>query len=66
VDRLLSMKEVAERLGVSIHWLYQASSQRRFLDFVHVGRLVRVAESEVKKFIEQNTVEREDERWRRK
>jgi len=59
------MKEAAERLGVSIYWLYQASSQRRFLDFVHVGRLVRVRESEVERFVKQNTVERQDERRKR-
>ncbi|WP_042374641.1 excisionase family DNA-binding protein [Streptacidiphilus neutrinimicus] len=59
MDRLLTVREVAERLGT-----WESSKERfvrrlieeRRIEFVHVGRLVRIRESVVTAYIEANTV----------
>ena len=53
--RLLTLPEAAERLGLKVatlrFWVWQ-----RKIEFVRVGRAVRVSEAVVKQLIEQGTV----------
>jgi excisionase family DNA binding protein len=55
-DRLLSIAEVAERLGTSERFPRRLVAERR-VTFVKVGRHVRIPESAVLAFIEANTVQ---------
>lgn len=55
-DRLLTVNEVAERLGTSVHFPRRLIRERR-ITFVRVGRHVRIPESAVEAMIERGTVE---------
>jgi excisionase family DNA binding protein len=55
MDRLLSVKEVAERLGTTVRFPRRLIEERR-IEFVHVGRNVRIRESVLHAYIEANTV----------
>ena len=55
MSRLLSVPEVADRLNVGEHWVRRAVFEKRF-PVVHVGRLVRITESDLEEFIEANRV----------
>jgi excisionase family DNA binding protein len=56
MDRLLSVKEVAERLGTTVRFPRRLIEERR-IEFVHVGRNVRIRESVVDAYILANTVQ---------
>jgi excisionase family DNA binding protein len=53
--RLLSIKEVSDYIGLSIHTLYAMVSQRR-IPFVKVGRLTKFDKTLLDNWIKQNTV----------
>jgi excisionase family DNA binding protein len=55
-DRMLTVTEVAERLGTSVHYPRRLIRERR-ITFVRIGRHVRVPESVVDALIERGTVE---------
>jgi excisionase family DNA binding protein len=55
-DRLLTLQECADRTATSLAWWRKAVFQRS-IPVVHVGRLVRIAERDLKAFIEANRSE---------
>ncbi len=56
MDRLLTVDQVAERLGTTVRFPRRLIAERR-ITFVKVGRHVRVPEKALVAFIEANTVE---------
>ena len=54
--RLLTVVEVAERLGVKPSTIRAWIMRREKLEFVKVGRCIRITERSVQKFIDDNTV----------
>ncbi|MFD7706203.1 helix-turn-helix domain-containing protein [Streptomyces sp. NPDC059786] len=56
MDRLLSVQEVAHRLGTGVRFPRRLVEERR-ITFVKVGRHVRIPESAVEAFVSANTVE---------
>lgn len=55
-DRLLSVAQVADRLGTTERFPRRLIAERRVM-FVRVGRHVRIPESALAAFIEANTVQ---------
>lgn len=55
-DRLLTVEQVAERLGTGVRFPRRLISERR-IEFVKVGRHVRIPERAVTDFIAVHTVE---------
>ncbi len=55
VDRLMTLQEVSERLGVPVGTLYQWRSRGAGLRGIKLGRHVRVRESELERFLVANT-----------
>ncbi|MEU4198408.1 excisionase family DNA-binding protein [Streptomyces sp. NPDC026294] len=55
-DRLLTVEQVADRLGTTVRFSRRLIEERR-ITFVKVGRHVRVPESVVAAFIDANTVQ---------
>lgn len=65
-EQLLTIDQAAAVLAVSVRMIRQLIETRR-IAFVKVGRLVRIRESEVLRFIEAGTVEpmtRSRQGWR--
>jgi excisionase family DNA binding protein len=56
VDRLLTVDQVAERLGTGLRFPRRLIEERR-ITFVKVGRHVRIPESAVDAYVSANTVE---------
>ncbi|MFJ5778559.1 helix-turn-helix domain-containing protein [Streptomyces sp. NPDC093094] len=56
VDRLLSVEQVAERLGTTVRFPRRLIEERR-ITFVRVGRHVRIPESAVDAYVTANTVQ---------
>jgi excisionase family DNA binding protein len=54
--KLVKLKDAAQQLGISIAALRDWRLQRRNLDFVKVGRSVRIPQSSIDKLIEQQTI----------
>jgi excisionase family DNA binding protein len=54
-DRLLSVEQVAERLGTTERFPRRLIEERR-IEFVRVGRHVRIKESVLEEYIESRTV----------
>ena len=54
-DRLLTVEQVAELLGTSVRFSRRLVEERR-IEYVKVGRHVRIAESVVAAYIVSNTV----------
>jgi excisionase family DNA binding protein len=54
-ERYLSVVEVAERLGTSVRFPRRLIEERR-IEFVRIGRHVRIAESVLHAYIERCTV----------
>jgi excisionase family DNA binding protein len=54
-DRLLTVVQVAELLGTSERFPRRLIEERR-IEYVHVGRHVRIAESAVHAYLAANTV----------
>ncbi|MGW5500195.1 helix-turn-helix domain-containing protein [Streptomyces rochei] len=55
-DRLLTVQEVAERLGTGVRFPRRLIEERR-ITFVKVGRHVRIPESAVNGFVAAHTVQ---------
>lgn len=51
--RLLTLSECAERTSTTLRWWRRAVFERR-VPVVHLGRLVRVNEADLERFIEAN------------
>ena len=51
-DRLLSLREVAFRIGVSVRQIYRLIHDGNLPPSIKVGRAARIPESEVNAFIE--------------
>ena len=56
VEQLLSVREVAELLGTSERFPRRLIAERR-IEFVRVGRHVRIPVSALREFIKEGTVE---------
>jgi excisionase family DNA binding protein len=56
MDRLLTVQQVAERLGTGVRFPRRLIEERR-ITFVKVGRHVRIPERAVDAFVDANTVE---------
>ncbi|MGW0602616.1 helix-turn-helix domain-containing protein [Streptomyces sp. NPDC002640] len=56
VDRLLTVDQVAERLGTGVRFARRLVEERR-IRYVKVGRHVRIAESAVRDYLDAHTVE---------
>ncbi|MCO4695209.1 excisionase family DNA-binding protein [Streptomyces sp. RO-S4] len=56
MDRLLTVQEVAERLGTGVRFPRRLIEERR-ITFVKVGRHVRIPESAVDAFVAAHTVQ---------
>ncbi|MFF4177781.1 helix-turn-helix domain-containing protein [Streptomyces sp. NPDC001750] len=56
VDRLLTVDQVAERLGTGLRFPRRLIEERR-ITFVKVGRHVRIPESAVNEYVSAHTVE---------
>jgi excisionase family DNA binding protein len=52
-SRLFTIEEAAARLNVSPRWVRRAVFERRF-GVVHLGRLVRVPEDELERYVQAN------------
>jgi excisionase family DNA binding protein len=63
-DRLLTVDEVAERLGTSARFPRRLIAERR-ITFVRVGRHVRIPEGAIDELILRGTVEAVERRRRR-
>lgn len=63
MDKLLTVDEVADRLGTSVRFPRRLIAERR-IGFVHIGRHVRVPESALEQFIDSGVVEPLEVRWR--
>jgi excisionase family DNA binding protein len=56
MDKLLTVEEVAERLGTTVRFPRRLIAERR-IQFVKLGTHVRIPESALREFIAQSTVE---------
>lgn len=56
MDRLLTVPEAAERLNTSERFIRRMINERR-IQFIHVGRHVRIAESILDAFVSAGVVE---------
>ena len=54
--KLVSIEETAQQLGITVAAVRDWRFRRKHLDFVKVGRAVRVLQSSIDKFIETQTV----------
>lgn len=52
-DRLLEVKEAAEKLGITEDWLYRKGGRLPFV--VRMGRNIRFSEQGIEKYIRQRT-----------
>lgn len=50
-DKLLTVEAAADRMGTSVRFVRRLIAERR-IGFIKLGRLVRIAESDVDVFIE--------------
>ena len=56
MDRLLSVQEVADRLGTGVRFPRRLVEERR-ITFVKVGRHVRIPEWALEAYVAENTVQ---------
>jgi excisionase family DNA binding protein len=56
MSKLVTLNEAAEQLGVSVAAVRDWRFRRKHLDFVKVGRSVRVLQRSIDKLIEHQTV----------
>jgi excisionase family DNA binding protein len=56
MTRLITINEASQQLGVSIAAIRDWRFRRKHLDFVKIGRAVRVLQSSIDKMIERQTV----------
>ena len=62
MQRLLSVKESAERLGLKPATIRAWLLRRKNLPFVRCGRAVRIPAEAVERFIQENTIPAKEER----
>jgi excisionase family DNA binding protein len=55
MERLLTVEQVAERLGTTVRFPRRLIEERR-ITFVKVGRHVRIPESAVVRFVDEHTI----------
>jgi excisionase family DNA binding protein len=60
-SRLLTVNEAAERLGVKPATIRSWILKREKIDVVKVGRLVRITEDSIQRFIDANTIPSKEE-----
>ncbi len=56
MSKLVTLNEAAQQLGISIAAVRDWRFQRKHLDFVKVGRAVRVLQNSIDKLIERQTI----------
>jgi excisionase family DNA binding protein len=56
MSKLVTLNEAAKQLGISIAAVRDWRFRRKHLDFVKVGRAVRVLQNSIDKLIERQTV----------
>ena len=56
MDRLVTIREAAQQLSITIAAIRDWRFRRKHLDFVKVGRVVRISQSSIDQFIEAQTV----------
>jgi excisionase family DNA binding protein len=56
MSKLVTLNEAAQQLGISIAAVRDWRFRRKHLDFVKVGRAVRVLQNSIDKLIEHQTV----------
>jgi hypothetical protein len=62
MPKLVTLNEASQQLGISIAAIRDWRFRRKHLDFVKVGRAVRVLQSSIDKMIERETVPPIEER----
>jgi len=55
-SKLLAVEQAAERLGVKPATIHSWILRREKLEVVKVGRLVRITEKSIDRFIDENTI----------
>ena len=50
-DKLITVEAAADRMGTSVRFVRRLIAERR-IEFIKLGRLVRIAESDIDAFIE--------------
>jgi excisionase family DNA binding protein len=61
-SRLLAVEQAAERLGVKPATIRSWILRREKIEVVKVGRLVRITETSIERFIDNNTIPPKDDR----
>ncbi len=56
-NRLLSLKQASEILGINRGTLYQWKYHKKHLPFVKVGGSIRISEKDLMGFVEKNRIE---------
>jgi len=56
MSKLVTLNEAAQQLGISIAAVRDWRFRRKHLDFVKVGRAVRVLQNSIDKLIERQTI----------
>jgi hypothetical protein len=56
VAKLVTIADASQQLGVTVAAIRDWRFRRKHLDFVKVGRVVRVLQSSIDKMIESNTL----------
>jgi len=62
MDRLVTIREAAQQLSITIAAIRDWRFRRKHLDFVKVGRVVRILQSSIDRFIAAQTVTATKER----
>lgn len=60
-DRLLTMKEFAEKVGMSLSWLFAQKKAGKLPAAICLGRARRYRESDVEAWLQQHTAAKEAE-----
>jgi len=53
-EKLLTVKEASDILGIKYKTLYQWSWMKKHLPFIKIGKALRVSEKDLEKFMENN------------
>ena len=56
MNKLVTITEAAQQLGITIAAIRDWRFRRKYLDFVKVGRVVRISQSSIDRFIEAQTI----------
>ena len=56
MKKLVTLNEASQQLGITVAAIRDWRFRRKYLDFVKVGRSVRVLQSSIDKLIESQTV----------